>query len=94
MHKNSTISTTPISPFPSEIDRHDFGNWLSGFCDGEACFVLQADIRHNGAACRASIRIELRDDDTEILYLIQSYWPYARRLGVSGKVGTGSPIAI
>lgn len=77
------LDLTTIPLFPPEIDRRDFGNWLSGFCDGEACFVLQADIRPSGSGCRASIRIELRDDDTEILSLIQSYWQcgylYTRR---------------
>ena len=28
-----------IEPFPAHIDRRDFANWLSGFVDGEGCFV-------------------------------------------------------
>ena len=29
-----------IPSFPAEIDRDRFGDWLSGFVDGEGCFGL------------------------------------------------------
>src|SRR6185295_12914380 len=32
--------TGPIPPFPPEINRVAFGNWLSGLTDGEGCFFL------------------------------------------------------
>ena len=32
-----------IAPLPAAIDRRDFGNYLSGFVDGEAYFGLIRD---------------------------------------------------
>lgn len=51
-----------------------FGNWLSGFCDGEGCFLLQAETREGCVYPHAFFRLELRDDDCAILEEIQQYW--------------------
>ena len=67
-------TTAYIEPFPNDVDRCAFGNWLSGFCDGEACFIIQVDSRSTHVGCHAFIRIQLRDDDLDILRMIQSYW--------------------
>ena len=67
-----------IKPFPRDIDRDEFGQWLSGFTDGEGCFWL--GICRNKSAIgklpspRARFIITLRQDDTEALRLIQSYF--------------------
>ncbi len=65
-----------IAPFPQELDRRDFGNWLSGFSDGEGCFRLM-DNRRTGVIHRqlcAQFSIGLRSDDLAVLKLIQSYF--------------------
>jgi hypothetical protein len=66
-----------IPPFPSHIDRLRFGDWLSGFVDGEGCFRL-AHSRHpqdhdTFRSGFAEVQINLRADDRPILKLIQSY---------------------
>src|SRR5262245_42025220 len=66
-----------IPPFPADIDRQRFGDWLSGFTDGEGCFVLAGltDPRRTGVTQPvATFQISLRADDTPILRLIQSYF--------------------
>jgi LAGLIDADG endonuclease len=66
-----------IPPFPADIDRVTFGHWLSGFVDGEGCFLLGF---HRHRKDRQFIRptarftIGLRDDDKAILGEIQAYW--------------------
>lgn len=61
-----------IAPFPSDIDRDRFGDWLSGFTDGEGCFLLHWQrIRHVGTA---RFLLTLRHDDRPILETIQSFW--------------------
>jgi hypothetical protein len=45
-----------------------FGNWLAGFIDGEACFIIAKGKSPNGKfhyTCTFSLT--LRDDDTDIL---------------------------
>ena len=78
-----------IEPFPAHIDRRDFGNWLSGFVDGEATFGLSIVRRENRFAHLSFFRITLRDDDAESLKLIQSYWRcgaiYFRKRPTSGS---------
>ena len=66
----------PISEFPDDIDRRDFGNYLSGLTDGEGCFILPYGHSYNRHHRHGSARftINLRNDDIGILYLIQSYW--------------------
>lgn len=61
-----------IRQFPHEIDRNDFGNWLSGFADGEACFSI-VQYKSQGTF-GAVFDVVLRADDAEILQLIQSFW--------------------
>lgn len=64
-----------ITPFPSDIDRIEFGHWLSGFTDGEGCFLLYlAKNRNRGMRCRARFKIGLRRDDSPVLRTVQSYW--------------------
>ncbi len=60
-----------IESFPSDIDRDVFGNWLSGFTDGEGCFAFQIS-RVSGPLVRFAIG--LRADDFKCLQLIQRYW--------------------
>ena len=56
------------------IGRDSFGHWLSGFVDGEGSFILQTQQRPGGFSCHASLRIELRDDDSDIINLIKDFW--------------------
>lgn len=66
-----------IPPFPSDLNRYDFGHWLSGFTDGEGCFLLhkQNDWRQKGKWSPGCLfTISLRTDDGGILELIQSYF--------------------
>ncbi len=61
-----------IPSFPEDIDRNYFGNYLSGFVDGEGYFgLIWSPARNTGVA---TLVIELRHDDAEILDLIQSYF--------------------
>lgn len=68
---------TPIKPFPPDIDRDRFGDWLSGFTDGEGYFCLKT-IRPKNPTYQMDIKavfgISLRADDEAILKLIQSFW--------------------
>jgi hypothetical protein len=66
-----------IVPFPAHIDREAFGNWLSGFADGESSFLLTIAIGKQGRTVptlHANFRIALRSDDGDTLRLIQSFW--------------------
>ena len=73
-----------ILPFPANIDRAAFGQWLSGFVDGEGYFGLRASYikgpksKHAGRIQmgHAAFAIQLRADDKPILELIRSYWGY------------------
>jgi hypothetical protein len=69
-----------ISPFPPNIDRFRFGDWLSGFVDGEGCFSLtiQYDRRDGGARCVALLLIGLRSDERPALERIMSFWGCGR----------------
>jgi hypothetical protein len=64
-----------IPPFPADIDRNAFGHWLSGFTDGEGCFYAGRHPNKN-QTCGIVVRfsITLREDDVDILRLIQSYF--------------------
>lgn len=71
--------TTPqcIPPFPLDTNRDRFGDWLSGFSDGEACFFLNCRRRRKASHSTdlgARFIINLRSDDESVLRLIQSYW--------------------
>jgi hypothetical protein len=66
-----------VAPFPSHIDRDQFGHWLSGFTDGEGSFVLALCHHaktHDHYHAIGYFRIKLRDDDLAILQTIQSFW--------------------
>jgi hypothetical protein len=62
----------------SDEDRRDFGNWLSGFVDGEGCFRLVSfGIRKKPsliAAGAAEFIINLRLDDMAVLEKIHAYF--------------------
>jgi hypothetical protein len=77
-HRKAPKPTVVIAPFPADIDRREFGGWLSGFADGEATFGLrlceQTDRAKPRPNATAGFRITLRDDDAEVLRLIQSFW--------------------
>lgn len=65
-----------IDPFPTDIDRDAFGHWLSGFTDGEGCFVLRvgkAKWQPKGFPT-ACYQILLRCDDRPILERIHAYF--------------------
>lgn len=65
-----------ILPFPDNIDRDAFGHWLSGFVDGEGCFLLHMR-RYKDCHTQvpqANFQIKLRADDEPILRQMQSYW--------------------
>ncbi len=68
-------------PFPPILDRQFFGAWLSGFTDGEGSFILPYTCnskRGNHYTPSARFTINLRSDDAEILYIIQSFWGCGR----------------
>jgi hypothetical protein len=77
-HKKVPPPKPEYEPFPSDIDRDSFGHWLSGFVDGEGTFQLRAGRQNDRSEPRivhfAHFRITLRDDDADVLRLIQSYW--------------------
>jgi hypothetical protein len=66
---------SPIPSFPPDIDRQRFGDWLSGFVDGEGCFVLTTRKRMPYSQPSPTVRlaISLRADDRPVLDLIRSY---------------------
>jgi len=69
-----------ISPFPADIDRRDFGNWLSGFTDGEGCFRLARSrhpkYRDQYRSGFATFEINMRVDDRPILEQIRSFFGF------------------
>ncbi len=78
----------PIASFPVDEDRNRFGDWLSGFSDGESCFILTRCKRSHFTTGAAKFVIALRADDRSILELIQSYWQCGsihRRVGPIGR---------
>lgn len=74
------------------LDQDAFGNWLSGFADGEGTFVLYLHRNKYKSGTyethRAFFSLGLRADDEEILYEIQRFWKVGRIL--SGKANKGS----
>jgi hypothetical protein len=68
----------------SIADRDAFGYWLSGFVDGEGCFMLQARGDQSRQTGCARFTLGLRSDDTQILEMIQSYWNVGR-IHVTGR---------
>ncbi len=90
----------PIPPFPDGIDRERFGDWLSGFCDGESTFGLKAGVQYDRPRPRinhsALFRITLRDDDASILSDIQSYWQCGIIIfnnNIRSKIPNAKPVA-
>ncbi len=65
-----------IQAFPTNIDRRDFGNFVSGFTAGEGSFVLRLTLnkKRGWSSPTAIFTILLRRDDREILDMIQSYF--------------------
>ncbi len=64
--------STVIQPFPDNIDRDQFGAWISGFSAGEAYFGIGLANHHKTPWAR--FVIQLRVDDRPILELIRSYF--------------------
>lgn len=67
-------STQLIPPFPDDINRQRFGDWLSGFTDGEVSFTLFYKKTPTKTRVAAFFLIRLRDDDTPILRLVQQFF--------------------
>lgn len=85
-----------FEPFPPHIDREWFGHWLSGFADGEATFGLRVAKQGPKIAHQGWFRITLRDDDTEVLRLIQRYWScgiISFQNNARSKITNAKPIA-
>lgn len=61
-----------IAPFPINRDRDRFGDWLTGFTDGEGSFVLAWHKKRSTGT--ALFRIALRRDDRDTLQLVRSYF--------------------
>lgn len=72
-----------IAPLPDNIDRDAFGHWISGFTDGEGCFLLQqhSHAKRSHGHPVAEFKISLRLDDIAILKSMQSYF----RCGIIAK---------
>jgi hypothetical protein len=86
-----------IDPFPDNIERNAFGHWLSGFADGEATFGIRVCGGKRSMNYSPIFRIALRDDDTEILRLIQSFWGCGTLHfsdNARSKIPNAKPIAI
>lgn len=76
-------SSEAIPPFPEDIDRRDFGNYLSGLTDGEGCFLLRIGTQpqysrkarkwYNLRKVMAAFTISLRVDDGSIIRLIRAF---------------------
>lgn len=75
-----------IEPFPADIDRNAFGNWFSGFTDGEGCFFMKIN---QDESLSSSFYLTLRDDDIAILHLVISYLQCGRLNKLARK--TSSP---
>jgi len=79
-------------------ERDAFGYWLSGFVDGEGCFLIEKEQRkHRKKSARCYLKIQLRDDDIEILEAIENYWGkgHTRRVGaLKNKYHNSNPSAI
>lgn len=59
------------------VDRGYFANWISGFTDGEGCFVLRMDAKAKASKIpipAAHFAIALRSDDLAILEMIRSFF--------------------
>src|SRR5262245_47081776 len=70
----------PIPPFPEDIDRNDFGHFLSGLVAGEGYFLLYFT-RNKTAIFHvpwAQFGNNLRADDRPILDLARSFWGCGR----------------
>lgn len=77
----SRYPIVPMETFPADRDRDRFGEWVTGFSDGEGYFFLQNStpgVRpgrlvgqpfHQAGFC-----IVLRADDVDILKLVNSYF--------------------
>ena len=89
----------PIDPFPADIDRRGFGDWLSGFFDGEGTFGLRSlnCKSRERPSFTAYIRITLRDDDIETIRLIRSFWGCGRIYfadNARSTIANANPVAI
>ncbi len=90
-----------IPEFPKEVDRREFGNWLSGFTDGEGHFGLRVCRRKprperltsTTAEFVCEFAIALRADDTPILRQIQAFFGCGRLCTITNRNrGRSKPI--
>lgn len=79
----SNFKPDNISPFPDNINRSTFGQWLSGFVDGEGCFLLHHSRTTNQSVVRFAL--QLRSDDWQVLKLIQSFWGCGKLFAAKDK---------
>jgi hypothetical protein len=70
----SPKSIQVIQPFPSDIDRFAFGNYLSGLTDGEGCFRLVYAKAGKHMIGTAMFKLKMRADDSTILSLIRQFF--------------------
>lgn len=85
----------PITPFSTGVDRQRFGDWLSGFTDGEGCFQLRISQRSDRPIYyrpHAGFIISLRADDRYILEEIRSFLACGKPIAVRDHVGS-KPVA-
>src|SRR5271166_4959100 len=61
-----------IAPFPPDIDRFRFGDYVSGFVDGEGSFTLGWHKKQRTGM--VAFVVQQRQDDSPILRLIQSFF--------------------
>ncbi len=70
--RRQALKAASLLPFPEHLDRETFGYWLSGFVDGEGCFLLNP--RKTDTTPIAALEIGLREDDRPILEIIRSFF--------------------
>ncbi len=74
---------------PEDLAHRDFSNWLSGFTDGEGCFMLCNHFEPGRRAVPTGrFVIKVRQDDCDIVYAIHSYFGCGRlQENQQGKIG-------
>lgn len=58
----------------SKQERERFGYWLSGFVDGEGCFVLATGKLYRWQRHEARFMLSQRQDDIQVLKAVQGYF--------------------
>jgi hypothetical protein len=73
---------------PAPLNKKEFGEWLSGFIDGEGCFSIYFDKNY----IKVSFTINLHVDDSTILYKIKDYFKVGSVYTTEVKTPTKSGI--